>query len=236
MTNLIRRSYLLALVLLPSFACQAGEDEGEEEVGESSESSESGTASDTTSDTTSADTDSETTGDGDNACASAADCALVNDCCNCAAVPVGEQPSCEDMTCLQPSCEAQFGGFVPEATCTFGTCQLSALSCDIGQVTCKIAPPPACEGGSVRSVIDDCYGPCVPAEMCEELPFDCDATTCGDGFACLTSQSGSTSKCVPLPDDCGGVASCECVGPWIGEACNGACDDSGGVFLCQDGG
>jgi len=85
-------------------------------------------------------------------------------------------------------------------------------------------------------VINTCYGPCVPANMCEGLPMECDAGTCGDGFACVTTQSGSPSQCIPLPPACEGDPSCDCVSPWWGDVCGGSCGDDGDTLLCEDGG
>ena len=186
------------------------------------------------------DGDGDPTGDGDGdadptgECDGAEQCVLVNDCCTCDVVLVGEEPPCDVPECFAPTCDAQ--GFTPEAACLVGTCSPAPVSCDISQVTCEIEPPPPCEGGLVRSVNGDCYGPCVEPSVCEGLPFECDAATCGDGYACMTSQSGASSRCVPLPPACDGSPSCECVSPWWNEVCAGSCGDGGATLLCEDGG
>jgi hypothetical protein len=101
---------------------------------------------------------------------------------------------------------------------------------------CQQPPPPDCQGGLVRAVIDGCWGPCVQPSMCEALPFECDAQTCGPEFACMNTQSGGPSQCVPLPPDCGDVASCECVAAWFDEVCEASCGEANGTLVCQDGG
>jgi hypothetical protein len=176
-------------------------------------------------------------GDGDGQCTQASDCAVINDCCNCGAAPADMVPPCMSDECLAPVCDGNFGPpYVPAAACMIGTCVLEQIGCDESVVTCEMAEPPPCVGGLVRSYINDCYGPCVLASMCTSLPTECDADTCGEGFVCMTTQSGAPSRCVPLPPACNGVGSCECIGPWLGEVCNGGCGDLGGTLLCEDGG
>jgi hypothetical protein len=178
-----------------------------------------------------------TTGDGDPECGEASDCAVVNDCCSCSAAPVDMVPPCGMGECFAPLCDGNFGApYVPEAACLVGTCVLEQVGCDLGVVTCEVEAPPACTDSLVRSVINDCYGPCVLPSMCASLPAECDADTCGEGFVCMTTQSGAPSRCIPLPPACNGVGSCECIGPWLGEVCNGGCGDLGSTLLCEDGG
>lgn len=210
------------------------ESSSSESSGSESSGSESSSSEDTDS-SGSESSDSET-GGGDNACASDADCVLVNDCCHCTAAPIDAVPPCGLPECFALTCDATLGSIVPAAECRGGTCQLAQVSCDLGQVQCDIPEPPACEGGTVRAVVGFCYGPCVQPSMCEGLPFECDASTCGPGYACMTTQSGAPSQCVPLPPDCGGVASCECVAPHFDEVCSSSCGASNGTLICEDGG
>jgi hypothetical protein len=185
----------------------------------------------------SGDGDGDPTGDGDAECSEASDCAVVNDCCNCSAAPADMLPPCENQECFAPLCDGNFGPpYMPEAACLVGTCVLAQIGCDLAEVTCEMAEPPPCNESMVRSVINDCYGPCVLPSMCTSLPVECDADTCGEGFVCMTTQSGAPSRCIPLPPACNGVGSCECIGPWLGEVCNGGCGDLGGTLLCEDGG
>lgn len=177
------------------------------------------------------------TGDGDGdadlppECESTDQCVLVNDCCTCDVVEAGEEPPCDVTECLLPTCEAN--GFTPEVACFVGTCVPAPVDCDTSSITCEIVPPPPCEGGLVRSVAGMCYGPCVHPNLCEELPTGC---ACGEGYACMTHQASSSTRCIPLPPACNGTASCDCMWPWWGELCGGGCSESGGILLCEDGG
>lgn len=200
----------------------------ESTLSETSETATTDTNTDTSTDTT--------TGGGELGCASDAECVLVNDCCHCTAAPLDAIPDCDLPECFALVCDSTLGQIQPTAECRVGTCQLGQVSCDLNQVQCDIPEPPACEGGLVRAVVGACYGPCVPPSMCEGLPFECDAATCGDGYACMTTQSGAPSQCVPLPPECGGVASCECISPYLDEVCNASCGDNGGTLICEDGG
>jgi hypothetical protein len=183
------------------------------------------------------DGDGDPTGDGDgdsgSECDSVDQCVLVNDCCTCDVVPVGEEPPCDLPECFAPVCDAN--GIVPQPACLVGTCT-AQLSCEPSQITCEIEPPPPCEGGLVRSVQNSCYGPCVQPNLCEGLSVPCSASSCGEGFACMTTQSGSRSRCLPLPATCGGSPSCDCMLPWWHEVCGGGCGHDGGTLLCEDGG
>jgi hypothetical protein len=183
------------------------------------------------------------TGDGDGdptvgACGGVDECVLVNDCCSCEVLPAGQEPPpCDIEACLISTCESQLAGFVPKPACRVGTCTFAALNCQISASICEVEPPPPCEGGLVQSVINDCYGPCVPPNMCANLPGQCDASSCGEGFACMVTQSGAPSQCIPLPPACEGSPSCECIAPWWTEIdCGGACGTTGSGFLCEDGG
>ena len=197
-----------------------------------SETSETATTADTSTDTN---TDTPTGGN-ELGCASDAECVVVNDCCHCTAAPLDAIPDCDLPECFALVCDSTLGSIQPTAECRVGTCQLGQVSCDLNQVQCDIPEPPACEGGTVRAVVGGCYGPCVQPSMCEALPFECDAATCGNGYACMTTQSGAPSQCVPLPPECGGVASCECISPYLDEVCNSSCGDNGGTLICEDGG
>lgn len=244
----MRTSMLVCLcVAMPLLGCS--DDRGNTEANET-ESGEGDGDGDPTGDgdgDTTGDGDGDTTGDGDGdtgdgdgdadptaECESADQCVLVNDCCTCDVVVAGEEPPCEMMECLVPTCEAN--GFTPEVACVVGTCAPAPVNCDANQITCEIEPPPPCGGGLVRSVTGMCYGPCVEPSVCETLPFECDGSTCGEGHACVTTQSGAPSRCVPLPPGCDGSPSCDCLALWWNDVCSSSCGDGGGTLLCEDGG
>lgn len=228
----------MSFVVLAAVMLGCSDDRGSNEETETGEP----TTGDGDGDPTTGDGDGDgepTTGDGDGApvgeCSSADECVLVNDCCTCDVVLAGDEPPCDVPECFAPTCDAI--GYTPEPACFVGTCVAAPVSCQLYEVTCEIEPPPPCEGGLVRSVDNMCYGPCVPPSMCESLPFECDAATCGEGYACMVTQSGASGSCIPLPPGCNGTPSCDCVAPWWGEIdCGGSCGDLGDVLLCEDGG
>ena len=234
-----RLCWTLMCLALPVLACGDSGSDSESSATETSPTGDSDPTGDGDGDPT-GDGDGAPTGDGDGddlvECASVDDCQLVNDCCSCGAVLNGQAPACEVPSCDQPSCEAEFGvSDLGAAACFMGSCVLERLSCDLNDALCDAPPPPACENGRVRSVVDDCYGPCVQPNMCATLPMECDADTCGEGFACMISQSGAPSRCVPISDGCA-EPNCACVSAWLDEACGGSCSDAGGTLLCEDGG
>ncbi len=229
----------LAFVCLAVLFVGCGDERGTNEETETGGS----TTGDGDGDPTTGDGDGEpTTGDGDGEpvvgeCDSVDACVVVSDCCTCDVVVVGQEPPCDVPECFAPACEA--AGIPAEAACLVGTCTFAPLSCDLNDVVCDIVEPPPCEIGLVRSVVDNCYGACVAPSLCATLPSECDAGTCGDGFACVTTQTGGPSRCVPLPPGragCAGSPSCDCVAPWWDEVCVGSCGDGGGTLLCEDGG
>jgi hypothetical protein len=253
-----KHALALVLALLPSLACPGGGGEADDELGDTADttstttsstsegestSSESSAGETTSSEssggettTTDTSTSTDTTTGGELGCASDAECVLVNDCCHCTAAPLDAIPDCDLPECFALVCDSTLGQIQPTAECRVGTCQLGQVSCDLSQIQCDIPEPPACEGGLVRAVVGACYGPCVQPSLCEGLPFECDATTCGPGYACMTTQSGAPSQCVPLPPECGGVPGCDCIAPYLDEVCNGSCGELGGTLLCEDGG
>lgn len=236
-----RVTLICACLMSPALACG----EGAGDTGASTETSEPTGDGDATGDGD-GDGDGDPTGDGDgdgdppDECAVAADCTVVNDCCSCGAAPVNMVPICEENECFAPQCDANFGPpYVPEATCNLGGCALVPVSCRLSDVECDAAQPPACEGGTIRSVIDGCYGPCVLPSMCISLSggLGCDSVDCGEGYGCMETQSGSSNACVFLPPACGDDPDCACVDNLNGYACGGACSGgSNGKFVCEDGG
>jgi hypothetical protein len=221
---------------LPLLGC--GDDRGSSDQAETSTGDGDGDPTGDGDGDPTGDGDGDPTGDGDGdpsaECSDADQCVLVNDCCTCDVVPLGQEPPCDVPECFAPVCDAN--GYTPSPACLVGTCTAAPLSCDPSRITGEIEPPPPCADGLVRSVDNTCYGTCVPPSMCEGLPFECDAGTCGDGFACMTTQSGAPSRCIPLPPGCGGSPSCDCVASWLDEVCGGGCSDDGATLLCTDGG
>lgn len=145
----------------------------------------------------------------------------------------------EDEFCLDTRSDSCVAGF--DADCQ-GLCAttLSAASCDDGPaqcggtVTCKAARP-ECATGLVNSVIDQCWGPCVPADCC----------SCGENVACPNSNVAcdlASGRCVvpaapeprcSLPFDpvsCSGPAQFAFIDGRCQEAPDGACGGNDNRF------
>lgn len=146
------------------------------------------------------------------------DCMLVDDCCTCDAIAVGDEaPKCDIMSCLVSTCTS-LGLDMPAVQCNFGTCEVEEVSCDPFLVTCD-EKPPVCPEGQAPRVVDGCYAGCIPVEFCDVVP-GCES--CGEDEACIesTTQVGPSFTCVPIPPSCDGMPSCDC----LGEACEAPFD------------
>ena len=146
------------------------------------------------------------------ACATASDCKLVDDCCTCAAIPIGATaPPCS-VLCTQNQCETRQlrQGAVD---CVVGRC-VAGFACDASQVTCRVAPP-SCPAGEVPSInqAGNCYsGACAPVAGCTTV-MGCGVCLVPDG-ACVSyeTQLGTQNHCVTIPPECAGNAGCDCLG------------------------
>jgi hypothetical protein len=100
-------------------------------------------------------------------CEIADDCAVLNDCCTCAALPAKNLPGECEKLCIQSACAAR-GLESVTAVCSDKRCVFD-LSCDSSLVTCKLAKP-SCDAGMIPSVIEPCWGPCIAPDECRDLP------------------------------------------------------------------
>ena len=143
------------------------------------------------------------------ACVKDSDCELHDDCCDCFAVPVGDNPPICKKGCDQTQCELQA---IDQALCRFGVCVTEKVPCDPSKVACN-ALPPNCPMGQVASVEGLCWsGQCVPATSCDVVP-DCDL--CPDNFMCVFMQAQIPmpfGTCEPVPAQCEGKIDCGCSG------------------------
>jgi len=119
-------------------------------------------------------------------CETAQDCVLVSDCCACRAEPKGRPVDSCAATCTVDVCRANEIQ-QHEVTCVHNRCMV-ARRCDTAKgVTC-LADPPACPPGTIPSVLDSCWGPCL-------LPTECthvnDCGVCGDGSVCVRNNDFS---------------------------------------------
>jgi hypothetical protein len=143
-------------------------------------------------------------------CATAADCKLVSDCCNCKAVPVGATEESCPAVCVQSQCDARQ---LPRGAvaCVIGRC-VAGFACDPSQVTCRIAPP-TCPAGEVPAINDtgNCYlGTCAPATECTNVAGCGVCTFTTEACVIYQTQLGGHYHCVTLPPGCGG--GCDCLG------------------------
>jgi len=165
-------------------------------------------------------------------CEDADQCVLVDNCCECAAHHVDDVvPDCE-MECDQPMCAA-LG--IPEigVVCDDGTCGRETHDCS-GLVACN-ALPPDCPDGTLPEVSEGggCWsGACIPVAACDPVP-GCDY--CDETEACVTSvtQLGTFYSCRAVPDDCGGVPTCDCMPPDTCEAPFDTCESGDGQITCS---
>lgn len=188
-------------------------------------STDPGTTAGTTGSTGSGTTDAPDLGCGDDN-----DCKLHSDCCTCAGVPVDEQIATCDEDCKQTRCD-EYG--VDQAICRFGVCTTERLSCDQSKVACN-APAPACPEGQLPAVADLCWsGQCVPAALCDVVP---DCSQCPPETVCVQDVGQGPvgwPRCEPIPAVCGGVVSCDCVGPFVCPDEFPVCAPGNGLVECQ---
>jgi hypothetical protein len=145
-----------------------------------------------------------TAGGGQPECQTAEDCRMVSDCCGCRSEPVDAPTFCA-LPCERDAC-AEIMVDSEEVECVFGRCVI-ARSCD-SQVGCP-ALPPNCPEGTVPSVLDDCWGPCLPPTECRTVSG---CAACGDAFCVEFQAQRSVFHCVTRVDQCDLENYCECLG------------------------
>lgn len=158
-------------------------------------------------------------------CKGADDCYVINDCCTCDAAPKSATAGCAE-ACEQSACAARGYGTPPPPACIAGRCVLG-FECDQSKATCKSLPP-TCPEGSVPSVLEQCWGPCVPATECRRVTAcdQCGTATCVEH----PSNGGVLRQCVPQ-DVCEGAPDCSCLGPLACEE-HDSCSVEGGTLIC----
>ncbi len=156
-------------------------------------------------------------------CRTADDCMLASDCCACSAEPKGTPADSCPAICKVDMCTA-IGIQQHEVTCAFGRCVL-ARSCVTTRVTCP-ADPAACPAGTVHSVLDDCWGPCLPPTECSAV-MDCGS--CGAGSVCVRNEElrGQIIGCVTPAPDCRAGGYCQCLA-----ACSVGCAETDAGVGC----
>jgi hypothetical protein len=157
-------------------------------------------------------------------CEKTADCVLVRDCCGCRADAKRAPAALCDANCTKDSCTAsqiQAG----EVACVANRCVL-ARSCNTARVTC-LADPSECPAGTIHSVVDACWGPCIALSECNDVK---DCTACTAGTVCVRSVGFNSlaTTCVTPAPSCTAGAYCSCL-----QACPVACGETDGVVLCS---
>ena len=187
-------------------------------------------------DETTADDSSQPKLDVSPACVSSDDCILLDTCCGCDAAP-GDRPPPDrcPVDCAEGQCSA-LGIDAP--VCVFGQCRASR-DCDVSGVRCA-ATPPACPQNMLPSVVDGCWGSCLPASTCLAVS-SCD--DCPDDHVCVPLVGQGVFRCAELDPECADTPpSCDCIDPQTcleltlldcfdtedGPACEPASDDPPG--------
>ena len=139
-------------------------------------------------------------------CQTKQDCMLASDCCSCRAEPQDRPVDSCPATCTVDVCRANEIE-ENEVACVLGRCVLTR-NCDTRAVTCLVDPP-ACPPGTVPSVRDSCWGPCL-------LPTECihvgNCGACGAESVCVRSlQTGVLTVCATPAPDCRAGNYCQCL-------------------------
>jgi hypothetical protein len=164
-------------------------------------------------------------GSGGPECQTPDDCQLKTDCCTCAAEPKGTPfPTCPAV-CAMDACMAM--QIVPDdVTCAYGRC-VFARSCDLSEVSCDAATP-ECPQGTIPSVQDGCFGPCLPPTECLQLTSCAD---CASPNVCIRYDADPLFVgCVAPSEGCEAGSYCECLGACMSPAT--ACAEQEGHVGC----
>jgi hypothetical protein len=71
--------------------------------------------------------------------------------------------------------------------------------CDTSKITCQTFAPVVCPDGQVPTVVDECYGECVPKDKCAAV--DSDGKNDGSGVVCAAFIEQPDGKCSRADDD-----------------------------------
>jgi hypothetical protein len=139
------------------------------------------------------------------------------------ALPKGEMPPQCDLVCITDQCTAlQIER--EEVTCNaFGRCVIDR-SCNIGETLCPADPEP-CPDGEERSIVDDCFGACIPATECRTVA---DCAACDDAVCVISGAWAGGTGCVVPEPSCTKGNYCECL-----DACTiGSCIETEDAVEC----
>jgi hypothetical protein len=83
---------------------------------------------------------------------------------------------------------------LPDPDCT--PSEPVGYDCDTSKITCQTFAPVVCPDGQVPTVVDECYGECVPKDKCAAV----DDGGENDGVVCAAFIEQADGKC-SRPDD-----------------------------------
>ncbi|MBI5535220.1 MAG: hypothetical protein HY898_21010 [Deltaproteobacteria bacterium] len=139
-------------------------------------------------------------------------CKLFNDCCSCTAYGPDEPatPKCPP-TCSKNACMALGLPSGHKLECKVGRC-IVGFDCNPTHATCN-EPPPDCGPWAIAPVINGCWGGCVQAADCVNVP-QCEA--CDKSDLCVNHFSSNDDlHCVPVPNECAGDLTSKCFCPLV---------------------
>ncbi|MFO0570849.1 MAG: hypothetical protein U0263_34750 [Polyangiaceae bacterium] len=93
---------------------------------------------------------------------------------------------------------------------TGGTGGATSVDCNPSTVLCK-SMAPTCSPGEVPSVVNQCWGPCVPILTCAP---EKDCTNCPNGFCAEYVALGTEYRCVLPSLQCAALA-CSCLADYF---------------------
>ncbi len=148
-------------------------------------------------------------------CAEDADCKLVDNCCECSGIPNAAAEEACDLACVISACTAVGPADPPPtARCSAGQC-VTSFSCDGAQTIC-LTPKPECPPGQQPTVVNGCWGGCLPERECADVTA---CEDCSSDSTCVSLIAHNPSyHCVdPGPCDtvnCKCLAAAACVDPF----------------------
>ena len=147
-------------------------------------------------------------------CAEDADCKLVDNCCECSGIPNAAAEEACDLACVISACTAVGPADPPTARCSAGQC-VTSFACDGAQTIC-LTPKPECPPGQQPTVVNGCWGGCLPERECADVTA---CEDCSSDSTCVSLIAHNPSyHCVdPGPCDtvnCKCLAAAACVDPF----------------------
>lgn len=166
-------------------------------------------------------------------CAAAEDCKLIDDCCNCVAVPLDETaPGCGVTECGNEQPCVVSGVHAADPLCEAGRCA-AGFDCDHLKVNCSTTAPDCGSTSDVPSVIGNCWsGACVAPTECSYVAASEICTSRGLVAVTVVAATDERIHCVAPFEQCGSNANCWCLGSSV--CADAPCFDAGpGRISCR---